>query len=183
MLGGRHRPRDYRTAQTASHSRGKATMPFARSFVRTNVWKLSLMSWSSMNRTGPCRSPPARWSLLGPSRRSAARPRSAGRTHARRARLRPRRPRRPTPCGDRPRRASRRLPDAHCEGQSTYPSSEERRRLEVAVPTDCELANVVCGEAILRDDGQQQGSGGEERQPHDGHRGEQAESARLLVAS
>jgi hypothetical protein len=119
MLGGRHRPRDYRTAQTASHSRGKATMPFARSFVRTNVWKLSLMSWSSMNRTGPRRSPPARWSLRGPSSRSAARPRSAGRTHARRARLRPRRPRRPTPCGDRPRRASRRLPDAHCEGQST----------------------------------------------------------------
>ena len=42
-------------------------MPFARSFVRTNVWKLSLMSWSSMNRTGPRRSPPARWSLRGPS--------------------------------------------------------------------------------------------------------------------
>jgi hypothetical protein len=42
--GARHRPRDYRTAQTASHSKGKATMPFARSFVRTNVWKLGLVS-------------------------------------------------------------------------------------------------------------------------------------------
>jgi hypothetical protein len=52
-VGARHCPPDYRTAQTASHSRGKATMPFARSFARTNVWKLGLVSWSSMSRTGP----------------------------------------------------------------------------------------------------------------------------------
>jgi hypothetical protein len=32
-----HRPRVARTAQAGSHSRGIATMPFARSLVRTNV--------------------------------------------------------------------------------------------------------------------------------------------------
>lgn len=39
-----------RRSQTGSHSRGMATIPFARKLARTNVWKLGLKSWSSMNR-------------------------------------------------------------------------------------------------------------------------------------
>ena len=118
MLGGGTGRRDYRTAQTASHSRGKATMPFARSFVRTSVWKLSLMSWSSMNRTGPRRSPPARWSLRGPSVEARrALDRQEGRTLDELAYgLVDRGDRRLVGIDpDEPRR----LPDAHCEGQST----------------------------------------------------------------
>jgi hypothetical protein len=55
-------------------------------------------------------------------------------------------------------RALRRLPDAHSEGQGTTPHNEECRRLEVAVPTDGQLANIVCREPVLGEEGQQQGA-------------------------